>query len=177
MAIHEIILAAIGILGTFYAVFTLATHAKELHSLTKSKQVENAIKILAERKDLLNSLKDLIVFPRNHVPLFRLRITMTSRYQFDEAQALLHGRDKDTTNKWYETVLGLFREKRADIEIYFPKQIDLYDTFLNNASTLMSSIETHKSGVVKSWDLELEKQTFEDFDLFISAANKSLEII
>lgn len=177
MAIYEIFLAIIAIIGTFYAVYALAIHAKELRNSTKSKQIEIAFKILNERKDLLNSLKDLIVFPRNHVPNFMLRMTITSRYRFDEEQALLHGRDKDTNNKWYETVLGLFREKRADIEIYFPKQIDLYDTFLGNASKLINSIEYHDSGVVKSWDLKLEKQTFDAFDLFINVANKSLGII
>lgn len=89
MAIYEIFLAIIAIIGTFYAVYALAIHAKELRNSTKSKQIEIAFKILNERKDLLNSLKDLIVFPRNHVPNFMLRMTITSRYRFDEEQALL----------------------------------------------------------------------------------------
>lgn len=187
-----IVALVIGVIAFVESVLAFKAHTRELHESTEvkrleikelhesmeTKRLEIKVKLMNKRRDLLKYLRELIVFPRNYIPYFMLRRTVTIPFLFDESQPLLHGRNKSVKNQYYQTILNEFQSMRADIELYFPYQLAEYDAFLDSAAKTESSIEYHRdSGEIKCWNHELGERTFEQFDLFLNAANKSIGCI
>lgn len=184
-----IIALIIGVIAFVESVLAFKAHTKELHETTEvkrleikeihesteAKRLEIKVKLMHERRDLLNYLRELIVLPRNYLPYLMTRRIVTIPFQPDESQPLLHGHDKNTHNRYYQTILNEFQSKRADVELYFPNQLAKYEEFLVSAANTQGSIEYHReSDEIKRWDYELEKKTFEHFDKFLAEANKSI---
>lgn len=168
--------AAITTIALILTVYSVVQHSKELHAATEAKLTEIKLKLIHERLDLLKFLNELIVLPRNYFPNFRLRQTLSIPFQIDEHQPLLHGRDRCTDNKYYQTLLNEFQAKCVDVAVYFPAQLKEYDAFLDLSTKTLRTIKTHQdSDVIKQWDHELEKKTFDAFDLFIRSATKSIQ--
>lgn len=147
---------------------------KELHESTETKRQEIKIKMMHERRDLLNYLRELIVLPRNYPAYFMARRIVTIPFQLDDCQPFIDC-DRNTTNQYYQTILNEFQSKRSDVQLYFPSQLAKYEAFLESAANTQGSIEFHQeTGEIKCWNHEMEKKTFELFDMFLDAANNSI---
>ncbi len=181
-----------GVVAYIFSIRAFKAHAKELHDSTEIKRLEIEerretaaltrleikLKLLNARQELLKYLKELIVMPRNNLPYFLIRRTVTIPFQFDENQQIFHGRDKCSSNQYYQTILNEFQSKRTDVELYFPEQLNEYNMFIDLAEKTVNSIEYHQnSEVIKEWDHELEERTFDSFDSFVSSATHALGIL
>ena len=105
------------------------------------------------------------------------RWTQPTRYKFDKEQpAFADNRQaSDIPNAFYQTVLCEFKDKLAEIRVWFPTLVPRYALFIELAEKTQNSIKYHKESIsVKSWDKDLEKKMMDAFDQFIKLAEANM---
>lgn len=167
------IIAVIGFVATIKALW-ISIHIIEKDAATR--QYQNQITILHERKALRDKLIDIMTLPLNYPPNYMRRRIQPMSMKYTEPTYGLDDNLGNQSQGYYRSVLNDLQDLKSDISVYFPTLLSQYKDFIDNAQSVVSSIIFHETGEIKHYDLDLAKETENLFQEIIDQMNILMQV-
>lgn len=167
------IIAVIGFAATIKALW-ISIHIIEKDAATR--QYQNKITILHERKALRDKLIDIMTLPLNYPPNYMCRRIQPMSMKYTEPTYGLDDNLDNQSQGYYRSVLNDLQDLKSDVSVYFPPLLSQYKDFVVNAQNVVASITFHETGKIKHYDLKLAKETEDLFRGIIDQMNVLMQV-